>query len=134
MTDKMRVFVDEYLADLNATAAAIRAGYSKHTASVKGSQLLSHPDIQEALTAAFKARTERTRVNESDVIHGLMTEAKGADEGNARVKAWEVLGRFLGMFREADAPPMPKVILGRALTAEEWQAEFGDNERDPNLQ
>ena len=136
MTNKMKAFVDEYLMDLNATQAAIRAGYSKRRANVTGTELLSHPDVQEALTGAFKARGERVQVKEADVINGLLREVNSGDldePSHARVKAWELLGRYMGMFREAEVPPAPAVVLPDPLTPEEWQVKHGDNEQDPNL-
>ena len=49
LTDKQKRFVDEYLIDLNATAAAIRAGYSRKTANRIGQQNLSKLDIRSAI-------------------------------------------------------------------------------------
>jgi len=55
-------FVEEYLVDLNATQAAIRAGYSPRTAEAQGSRLLSHVKVQRAVTARMAERSERTEV------------------------------------------------------------------------
>ena len=63
ITPKQQRFVDEYLIDLNATQAAIRAGYSPKTANRKGNRLLSKVDIQQAIEQA-KAEAE-AMVNES---------------------------------------------------------------------
>lgn len=60
-------FVDEYLLDLNATQAAIRAGYSEKTARQMGAENLSKPAIQAAISQAQKARAERTGIN-SDAL------------------------------------------------------------------
>ena len=54
MTPKQQRFIDEYLIDLNATQAAIRAGYSEKTAYSMGSRLLKNVEIQ----ARLHARTE----------------------------------------------------------------------------
>jgi phage terminase small subunit len=54
--------VEEYLVDLNAKQAAIRAGYSPRTAEVQGSRLLSNVKVQRALTARMAARSQRTEV------------------------------------------------------------------------
>ncbi len=59
LTARQQRFVEEYLTDLNATAAAKRAGYSEPTARQMGSENLSKPDIQEALREA-QARRLRT--------------------------------------------------------------------------
>jgi phage terminase small subunit len=55
-------FVEEYLLDLNAKQAAIRAGYSPKTAEAQGSRLLSNLKVQRALTARIAARSQRTEV------------------------------------------------------------------------
>lgn len=60
-------FVDEYLLDLNATQAAIRAGYSEKTARQMGTENLSKPAIQAAISQAQKARAERTGIS-SDAL------------------------------------------------------------------
>jgi phage terminase small subunit len=65
---KRRAFVDEYLVDLNATQAAIRAGYSRRSACTLGSRLLALPVVRAALDAAIAARAERTRVSADRVI------------------------------------------------------------------
>ena len=52
LTPKQQRFVEEYLIDLNATQAAIRAGYSKHTAHSIGHENLSKPEIVAALAEA----------------------------------------------------------------------------------
>ncbi len=62
MTPKQQRFVDEYLIDLNATQAAIRAGYSKKTARAVGSENLTKPDIRAAVAEAQQARSERTKI------------------------------------------------------------------------
>ena len=49
MTDKQSIFVQEYLKDLNATQAAIRAGYSAHTAYSIGQENLNKPEIKQAI-------------------------------------------------------------------------------------
>jgi Terminase small subunit len=55
-------FVEEYLVDLNATQAALRAGYSPKTAEAQGSRLLSHVKVQRAITARMAERSKRTEV------------------------------------------------------------------------
>lgn len=62
LTDKQRIFVAEYLVDLNATQAAIRAGYSARTARKIGQENLTKPDIQSAISEANEARIKRTEI------------------------------------------------------------------------
>lgn len=68
LTAKQQRFVEEYLIDLNATQAAIRAGYSANTARQTGSENLSKPDIADAIADAATARTERTQVDADYVL------------------------------------------------------------------
>ncbi len=68
LTARQQRFVDEYLIDLNATQAAIRAGYSKKTAGATGNENLTKPEIAEAVAAAQKERAERVRIDADDVL------------------------------------------------------------------
>jgi phage terminase small subunit len=66
--ERQQRFVDEYICDLNATQAAIRAGYSSRTAKAQGSRLLTNADIQRAVTARMAARSNRTEVAADRVL------------------------------------------------------------------
>ena len=72
MTPKQQRFVDEYLIDLNATQAAIRAGYSKKTANQIGTENLAKPVLQEAIAEAMAARSERTGIDADWVLRRLV--------------------------------------------------------------
>lgn len=71
LTPKQRRFVEEYLIDLNATQAAIRAGYSAKTAASQGERLLRNVEIQELLTERMKAREKRTEITQDRVLNEL---------------------------------------------------------------
>lgn len=71
LTKKQKLFIDEYLIDLNATQAAIRAGYSPDTAQQIGSENLSKPVIRARLDKAIAERSKRTGVNADRVIMEL---------------------------------------------------------------
>lgn len=71
LTPKQERFVAEYLIDLNATQAAIRAGYSAKTAKQAGSENLSKPDVAEAVQAAMKQREQRTEITQDRVLKEL---------------------------------------------------------------
>ena len=103
MTPRKQRFVDEYLVDLNATQAAIRAGYSARTAEQQGPRLLGNVEIAQAVQAAQQARSHRVLINQDDVLRGLRREATLEGEGSshaARVSAWGLIGKHLGMFVE----------------------------------
>lgn len=72
LTTKQRRFVDEYLIDLNATQAAIRAGYSTKRADAIGYENLRKPDIAEAIASAMKAREQRIEVDADYVFKRLV--------------------------------------------------------------
>jgi len=68
---KQKAFVDEYMIDLNATQAAIRAGYSTKTARYTAARLLTIPELQEALQQRMKDRAIRTEITQDMVITEL---------------------------------------------------------------
>jgi phage terminase small subunit len=124
MTRKQARFVEEYLIDLNATQAAIRAGYSKKRANAIGYDLLTNTDIHNTINAALADRAARTQVTADYVLAKLkeiverclqrapvvnlkgrqIQDEEGRDvwEFNApgANKALELLGRHLGMFTD----------------------------------
>ena len=61
----------EYLIDLNATQAAIRAGYSPKTANEQGARLLANVSVQEAIAKAMAERSKRTGISQDRVIQEL---------------------------------------------------------------
>lgn len=71
MTKKQKRFVEEYLIDLNATQAAIRAGYSPDTAGSIGSENLKKPEIRARIDRAIAERSKRTGVNQDRVLMEL---------------------------------------------------------------
>lgn len=81
LTDKQARFVEEYLKDLNATQAAIRAGYSENTAAVIASENLIKPNIQAAIAESKAKRSERTQIDADWLLRRLADEAE-ADVGD----------------------------------------------------
>lgn len=71
LSEKHQRFVEEYLVDLNATQAAIRAGYSEKTAYAQGSALLKHIEVAKAIRTAKKARAERMAISQDRVLQEL---------------------------------------------------------------
>lgn len=68
LTAKQRAFVREYLIDMNATQAAIRAGYSEATAAQIGAENLTKPNIEAAISAAMDLRAKRTGITADRVL------------------------------------------------------------------
>lgn len=71
LTPKQARFIEEYLIDLNATQAAIRAGYSAKTAPEQASRLLSNVKVSTAVQAAMQARSSRTEITQDMVLREL---------------------------------------------------------------
>ena len=71
MTKKQKRFIEEYLVDLNATQAAIRAGYSPDTAKSIGNENLTKPDIRAHIDKAMAERSKRTGINADRVVQEL---------------------------------------------------------------
>lgn len=68
LTAKQQAFVNEYIVDLNATQAAIRAGYSEDAAGAIGAENLTKPEIAGAIQESLDLRSERTRITADRVL------------------------------------------------------------------
>ncbi len=100
LTTKQQQFCMEYLIDMNATAAARRAGYSERTAEQQGYQLLQKTSVKAEIQQLIDERNERVELEASDVVAGLRTLAETATSESARVQAWGLLARHLGMLTD----------------------------------
>ncbi|BDF78375.1 MULTISPECIES: terminase small subunit [Pyramidobacter] len=107
-TEKQKRFVDEYLKDLNASAAARRAGYSVKTADRIGPELLGKTCVSKLIAERIQKRQQRTEITQDFVLTNLKEivqrsmQHEGADEYDPRAaaKALELLGKHLGMFTD----------------------------------
>lgn len=124
LTAKQQRFVEEYLVDLNATQAAIRAGYSEKTAYSIGNENLSKPEIANAIQSHMDTRSQETKIDANYVLNGIKRLADMCsgeiptprtitdEDGNQVVvheivvnqaganKAYENLGRHLKLFTD----------------------------------
>ena len=103
LTPRQAAFVREYLVDLNGTQAAIRAGYSEATAGQQAEQLLKKLEIKSAVEEGLAARAARVEITADMVLAGLLKEATretGPVSQGAKVRAWELLGKHLGMMTD----------------------------------
>lgn len=108
LTPKQQRFVEEYLIDLNATQAAIRAGYSAKTAKQQGGRLLTNVDVSEAVAAAQTERSEKTGVTVDWVLTeaaAMYEEAKADGDRKNALKALEMCGKHVAIsaFKEGTA-------------------------------
>ncbi len=109
LTPKERLFVDEYLVDLNASAACKRAGYKTKAANVMGASLLTKINISKAVQIAMLQRAERTQITVDSVLTDIAAIKDNAtrmdDNGDmvdrpSALKSCELLGRHLKMFTD----------------------------------
>ena len=102
MTEKQRRFADEYLIDLNATRA-YRAAYPSvkrdDSAAACAYKLLRNAQICEYIQEKMQERQEACGVTQKMVIEGIMEIAfNDEEEGKTRLRAFELLGKHIGMF------------------------------------
>lgn len=97
------MFVKEYLVDLNATQAAIRAGYSAKNADKIGPELLGKTRVAAAIQTAKAERMERVEIKADDVLKGIVrctNKAEDAEDYKTALKGFELQGKHLGLFVE----------------------------------
>lgn len=107
LSDKQALFCKEYVIDLNATQAAIRAGYSAKTAGQMGDENLKKPQIQAEIRRLTSDRSQRTEITADYVLQKIQsiveaTSAEGESEYNpqAALKGCELLGKHLSMWTD----------------------------------
>lgn len=100
LNPKQEAFAREYAIDHNATQAAIRAGYSEKTAGQIGFALLKIVEVRQLVDAYDLEAEARAEVSRDWILRGLKREAKSAETAGPRVRAFELLGKEVGMFRD----------------------------------
>lgn len=129
LTDKQRKFCDEYLIDLNATQAAIRAGYSEKTAYRIGADNLRKPQIEEYISKRQKELSRSTEITQEKVIKELafIAFSNNADYAHVVEKKMqvEVGGALVDVLDEDGRPVMYRTVepvLTEELTEEQKRA------------
>ena len=117
LSPKQQRFVEEYLVDLNATQAAVRAGYSKKTARAIASENLAKPNIQEAVAKAKQERSEATKVDAAWVLNQavelhqrVMQEIKPVRNPKSGKQVYDGDGNALFTFNAAAANRSLEII------------------------
>jgi phage terminase small subunit len=121
LSQKQQRFVEEYLLDLNATQAYKRAGYkvkSDDVARAAAARLLATVSVQEAVLAAQSVRSERVQIDAAWVVEKLRENAakamnpvgEGKYEGGVANRAFELIGKHLGMFEDANSAAIDLLI------------------------
>lgn len=154
LTPKQQRFVDEYLIDLNATQAAIRAGYSQRNADKIGSELLGKTRVKEAVQIAIDKRAKKVEITQEYVLKTIFETIErckqeiepifqGTGENRiftgefkfdsqAVLKGSELLGKHLKMFTDkveqtgANGGAIQyEVNVAPKLSKEEWMNAHG---------
>lgn len=132
LTPKQARFVQEYLVDLNATQAAIRAGYSQKTAHVIGQENLKKPIIAAAVEKAKQKRAQRTEIDQDWVLKNIRTVverciAEGEDfDAAAVLRGSELAGRHLGMFTDnLNLSGKVGKLDDKPPSEEQWVEQYG---------
>ncbi|MBD1373762.1 terminase small subunit [Hazenella sp. IB182357] len=107
LTPKQKTFVNEYIVDLNATKAAIRAGYSEKSARFSGHENLTKPNIQAAIQKALDKREARTEVT-ADMV--LKQWAKIAFADIKDVVTWEHEDVMIKRDKKTGEPVMENLL------------------------
>lgn len=108
LTEKERIFADEYIKTTNATQSAIKAGYAENSASVTGSKMLRKPKVRQYIDTVMNERSKNTIATADEVLeyltkvmNGEEKDAFGLDASIAdRTKAAELLGKRHMLFTE----------------------------------
>ena len=120
LNDRQKRFADEYIVDLNATQAAIRAGYSEKTARSQGQRLLTNVDVQAYIEERMHSHQKDTIAKQEEILETLTAIMRGDEKGatlrgtgkgrqviddmppttTERIKAAELLGKRYAMWTE----------------------------------
>jgi len=157
LTPKQQAFVTEYLKDLNATQAAIRAGYKKSNARATGAENLTKPDIKAAIDKAMKAREKRV-IADADFVLKRLVEYADLDiadiftedmDGIRPLQEWPKIWRqavshievnelfeymdgkreMVGLLKKIKMPDRLKTLelIGRHTTVKAWDKDMALN-------
>ena len=108
LTEKERIFADEYIKTTNATQSAIKAGYAENSASVTGSKMLRKPKVRQYIDAVMNERSKNTIATADEVLQYLTRVMNGEEKDafgldvsvNDRTKAAELLGKRHMLFTD----------------------------------
>lgn len=120
LTAKQQAFCEEFLIDLNATQAAIRAGYSTKTANVIGTENLAKPYINEYVSRLKAERSKKTKIDaeyvlkmSNELLKRCMVEGEGFNASGAG-KALDLIGKHV------DVQAYSERVVTTEMTHEQW--------------
>jgi hypothetical protein len=101
LTTKQSRFIDEYMVDMNAAAAAVRSGYSKKSSRAIACELLTKPDIQAELQARSAALARELEITRTGVVQGFLDAfemAKADRQPAVMVSSMAAVAKLLGLY------------------------------------
>ena len=136
LTPKQKIFCKEYIVDLNASQAMIRAGYSATAANVGGSKMLANSNIRAEIDRLMHKRSEKLEINAENVLNSILDIRASCVEKyvikdpvsgepmcermvdiSGALKANELLGKHLKLFTDkvehSGKIEMPTIVIGK---------------------
>jgi phage terminase small subunit len=125
LTGKMKLFVNEYFIDLNATAAVLRAGYKTRDPSKIAVRLMKHPLVKREVETRFEEKKDKADLSAEYVIQKLIDIVEKTENGNpqAALRGLELLGKHLGLYRDKQEISGPD---GEAIKYEKVKEDADD--------
>ena len=126
LSDRQKVFCEEYLKDLVASKAAVRAGYAPKNAKQVAFQLMENKAVRIAIDGLRGERTSNSDVTKDFVLRGIQKAIMLAEDSgnlNALLRGHELLARHLGMFIERTEISGPD---GEAIKYEKAKEDAAD--------
>jgi len=100
LTRKKIEFINHYIRTKNATESAKLSGYSVRTAYSQGQRLLRNVEVKGVLDKRFQEIDERLNIDEDNIRKHLLDEALHSKRASDRIRAWELLGKSINMFKD----------------------------------
>lgn len=119
LSPKQALFVQEYLIDLNASAAARRAGYKPDWIKYNATKILTNTNVQAAIQTAINKRAQRTEITQDYVlkeIQSVFEDAKreaenGMQDRTNALKALEMLAKHVGLYEKDNIQRQPQIVI-----------------------
>jgi phage terminase small subunit len=138
LTAKQAEFVQQYLVDLNATQAAIRAGYAESGARTEGARLLANADIADAIAEAQAERLSRVRIDQDYVLkqavklHERCMQEIEPETGPFGVLIRDAEGRVVYKFNAAGAAKALELV-GKHVTIQAFREKIDHMSSDGTM-
>lgn len=126
LSKKKRAFCEEYILDFNGTQACIRAGYSANTAYAKANALLKEQEVKDYLNQLLRERRSSLGITTAEIVSGLKQIAMLAERDSDKIKAFELLGKYLGIWTDKKEIKVSATMDYKELSDEELDDALND--------